>query len=90
MFLEDFLSYIGFLLSLSPSFVVHVDSVSPLVSEFKSVVEACSLTQYIDFPTHLHGLWTCFLPLMLPMKFSSMSEASAFVAYPSDDIDILY
>ena len=61
MFLEDFLSYIGFLSSLSSSFVVcgdfniHMDSVSPLVLEFKSVVDACSLTQYVDFPTHLRG-----------------------------------
>ena len=61
MFLEDFLPYIGFLWSLSSSFVVcgdfniHVYSVSPLVSEFMSVVDACCLTKHIDFPTHLHG-----------------------------------
>ena len=53
VFLEDFLPYIGFLLSLSSYFVVcgdfniHVDSASSLVSEFKSVIDACRLTQYI-------------------------------------------
>ena len=61
IFLEYFLSYICFLSSFSSSFVVcgdfniHVDFVSPLVSEFKSVVDDWCLTQYIDFPTHLHG-----------------------------------
>ena len=69
MFLEDFLSYIGFLSSLSSSFVVcgdfniHMDAVSPLVLEFKSVVDACSLTQYVDFPTHLHGHTLHFSPI---------------------------
>ena len=52
-FLEYFLFYIGFLSTISSSFVVcgdfsiHVDSASPLVLEFKSVVDACCLTQYI-------------------------------------------
>ena len=86
MFLEDFISYIGFLSSLSSSFVVcgdfhiHVDSVSPLVSEFKSVVDACSLTQYVDFPTHLHG-HTLDL-LLASMEFSSISEVhgSCFIS----------
>ena len=60
-FFEDFLSYVGFLSSLSPSFVIcgdfnlHVDIMSPTVSEFKSVMDSCCLSQYIDFPTHLHG-----------------------------------
>ena len=68
VFLEDFLSYIGFLSSLSSSFVVcddfniHVDFASPLVSEFKSVIDGCCLTQYIEFATHLLGLrWVYFL-----------------------------
>ena len=74
--LEDFLSYIGFLSSLSSSFVVccdfniHVDSVSPLILEFKSVVDACSLTQYVDFPTHLHGHTLDWL--LAPMEYSSI------------------
>ena len=78
VFLEDFLSYIGFLLSLSSSFVVcgdfniRVDSASPLVSEFKSVIDACCLTQYIEFPTHLHG-HTLYL-LLAPTEFSAISE----------------
>ena len=46
---------------------VHVDSVSPLVLEFKSMVEACSLTQCIDFPIHLHA-HTLDL-LLLPTEF---------------------
>ena len=46
MFLEDFLSYFGFLLSFFSYFVlcgnfnIHVDSVPPLISEFKPVVDA--------------------------------------------------
>ena len=61
VFFEVFLSYIGFLSSLSSSFVVcgefniHVDSASSVVSEFKSVIDACCMTQYINFPTHLYG-----------------------------------
>ena len=80
MFLEDLLSYIVFLSSLSSSFVVcgdfniHVDSVSPLVSEFKSVVDACNLTQYVDFPTHLHGDRHALDLLLAPTEFSSISE----------------
>ena len=36
------------------------------------MVDACSLTQYIDFPTHLHGH---NLDLLLaPSEFSSISE----------------
>ena len=142
VFLEDVLSYIVFLLFLSSSFVVcgdfnvYVDSAFPLVLEFKSVVDACCLTQYIEFPTHLHG-HTLEL-LLAPAEFSEISEvhgscfisdhkivfclvdflsvanhqdkvvtfrqyhkinvdrlkevlaASAFVAYPSDNIDTLY
>ena len=58
---EHFLSYMGFLSSLSSSFVIcsdfnfHVDTMSPTVSEFKPVIDSCCLSQYIDFPTHLHG-----------------------------------
>ena len=76
--LEDVLSDVGFLLSLSSSFVVcgdfkiHVDSVCPSVSEFKSVIDSCCLTQYIEFPTHLHG-HTLDL-LLAPMEFSAISE----------------
>ena len=64
--------------SLSSSFIVcgefniHVDSASPLVSEFKFVVDACCLTQYIEFPTHLHG-HTLDL-LLAPMEFLAISE----------------
>ena len=78
VFLEDFLSYIGFLSSLSSSFVVcgnfniHVDSASPLLYEFKSVIDACCLTQYIGFPTHLHG-HTLDL-LLAPTEFSAILE----------------
>ena len=78
VFLEDFLSYIGFLSSLSSSFVVcgdfniHVDSGSLMVSEFKSVIDACCLTQYIKFPTHLYGLTLDLL--LAPTEFSSKSE----------------
>ena len=36
-------------------FNIHLDTASPLVSKFKSVVDPCCLTQYIEFPTHLHG-----------------------------------
>ena len=83
VFLEDFLSYIGFLLSLSSSFVVCGDfniHVDPLVSEFKSMVDACSLTQYIYFPTHLHG-HTLDL-LLAPTEFLSISEmqVSCFIS----------
>ena len=60
MFVEDFLSYISFLLSLSflvvcGDFNIHVAFLSSLVLDFKSVVGACCLTQPINFHTHLHG-----------------------------------
>ena len=82
VFLEYFLSYIGFLSFLSSSFVVcgnfniHVDSASSLVSEFKSVIDACCLTQYIEFPSHLHGY------TLDPTKFSAISEVhgSCFIS----------
>ena len=70
VFLEDFFSYIGFLSFLSSSFVVcgdfniHVDSASPLVSDFKSVIDVYCFTKYIEFPTHFHG-HTLDLPLAL-------------------------
>ena len=50
-FFEHFLSYVGFLSSLSSSFVFcgdfnfHVDTMSPTVSEFKSVMDSCCLSQ---------------------------------------------
>ena len=86
VFFEDFLSYIGFLLSLLSSFVVsgdfniHVDSASSVVSEFKSVIDACCMTQYIDFPTHLHG-HTLDL-LLAPTEFSAISDVhgSCFIS----------
>ena len=53
-------------------FNIHVDTMSPTVSEFKSVIDSCCLTQYIDFPTHLHG-HTLDLP-MVPSKFSAISD----------------
>ena len=44
------------------------------------MVDACSLTQYIDFPTHLHG-HTLDL-LLATTEFSSMSEVhgSCFIS----------
>ena len=99
-FFEDFLSYVGFLSSLSSSFVIcgdfnfHVDTMSPTVSEFKSVMDSCCLSQYIDFPTHLHG-HTLDL-LMAPSEFSAISDVkgsgfisdhkiiSCVVDFPSD------
>ena len=100
-FFEDFLSYVGFLSSLSSSFVIcgdfnfHVDTMSPTVSEFKSVIDSCCLSQYIDFSTHLHG-HTLDL-LMAPSKFSAISDVkgsgfisdhkiiSCVVDFPSSD-----
>ena len=72
--------------SLSPSFVIcgdfnlHVDIMSPTVSEFKSVMDSCCLSQYIDFPTHLHG-HTLDL-LMAPSEFSAISDVkgSGFIS----------
>ena len=64
--------------SLSSSFVIcsdfnlHVDIMSPTVSEFKSVIDSCCLSQHIDFPTHLHG-HTLDL-LMAPSEFSAISD----------------
>ena len=86
VFFEDFLSYIGFLLSFSSSFVVcgdfniHVDSVSSVMSEFKSVIDACCMTQYINFPTQLHG-HTIDL-LVAPTEFSAISDihSSCFIS----------
>ena len=75
---EDFLSCVGFLSSVSSSFVIcgefniHVDIMSPTVSEFKSVIDSCCLSQYIDFLTHLHG-HTLDL-LMAPSEFSAISN----------------
>ena len=45
---------------------------SPTVSEFKSVIDSCCLSQHIDFPTHLHG-HTLDL-LMAPSEFSAISD----------------
>ena len=68
---------------------------SPTVSEFKSVMDSCSLSQYIDFPTHLHG-HTLNL-LMTPSEFSAISDVkgsglisdykiiSCVVDFPSSD-----
>ena len=53
---------------------------SPTVSEFKSVIDSCCLTQYIDFPTHLHGHT---LDLLIgPSKFSAISDikSSGFIS----------
>ena len=69
-----------FLSSLSSSFVIcgdfniHVDAMSPTVSEFKSVIDSCCMTQYIDFPTHLQG-HTLDL-LMAPVSFSAISDVA--------------
>ena len=100
-FFEDFLSYVGFLSSLSSSFVIcgdftfHVDTMSPTVSEFKSVMDSSCLSQYIDFPTHLHG-HTLDL-LTAPSEFSAISDVkgsgfisdhkiiSCVVDFPSSD-----
>ena len=100
-FFENFLSDMGFCLPLSCSFVIcgdfnfHVDTMSPTVSEFKSVIDSCCLSQYIDFPTHLHGA-TLDLP-MAPSKFSAISDVkgsgfisdhkiiSCVVDFPSSD-----
>ena len=76
----------GFLSSLSSSFVfcgdfnLHVDIMFPTVSEFKSVIDSCCLSQYIDFPTHLHG-HTLDL-LMAPSEFSEISDVkgSGFIS----------
>ena len=81
-----FLSYVGFLSSLSSSFVIcgdfnfHVGTMSPTVSEFKSVMDSCCLFQYIDFPTHLRG-HTLDL-LMAPSEFSAISDVkgSGFIS----------
>ena len=54
--------------------------VSPTVSEFKSVIDSCCLSQYIDFPTHLHG-HTLDL-LMAPSEFSAITnvKGSCFIS----------
>ena len=53
---------------------------SPIVSEFKSVIDFCCLSQYFDFPTHLHG-HTLEL-LMVPFEFSAISDVkgSGFIS----------
>ena len=49
-----------------------------MVSEFKPVIDACCLIQYIEFPTHLHGHT---LDLLLA-EFSAISEVhgSCFIS----------
>ena len=76
-------------------FNFHVVTMFSTVSEFKSVIDSCCLTQYIDFPTHLHG-HTLHL-LMAPSKFSAISNVkglsftndhkiiSCLVDFPSSD-----
>ena len=82
VFLEDLLTYISFLSSfvVYGDFNIHLDSASPLVSEFKSVIDACCLTQFIEFPTHLHG--HILDSLLAPMEFSAISEVhgSCFIS----------
>ena len=70
--------------SLSSSCVICGDfniqySASPTVSEFKSDIDSSCMTQYIDFPTHLHG-HTLDL-LITPSKFSEISnvKGSGFI-----------
>ena len=85
-FFEDFLSYVGFLSSLSSSFVIcgdfnfHVNTMSPTVDELKSVMDSCCLSQYTDFPTHLHG-HTLDL-LMASSKYFAISDVkgSGFIS----------
>ena len=80
-FFEDVLSYVGFLSSLSSSFVISGDfNFHSTVSEFKSVIDSCCLSQYIDFPTHLHGRTLDLL--MAPSKFSAIFyvKGSGFIS----------
>ena len=65
---------------ISGDFVIPVDAMSKTISEFKSVIDSCCLTQYIDFPTHLHG-HTLDL-LMASSKFSAISDVkgSGFIS----------
>ena len=60
---------------------IHVDAMSATVSEFKSVIDSCCLTQYIDFSTHPQS-HTLDL-LMAPSKFSdaiSDVKGSGFIS----------
>ena len=61
-------------------FNFHIDAMSPTVSEFRSVIDSCCLTQYIDFPTHLHSHSLDLL--MAPSKFSAISDVkvSGFIS----------
>ena len=58
----------------------YIDAMSPAVSGFKSAIESCCLTQYIDFPTHLCG-HTLDL-LMAHSNFSAISDVkgSSFIS----------
>ena len=53
-------------------FNFHVNTMSPTVSELKSIIDSCCLSQYIDFSTHLHG-HTLDL-LMAASKFSAIFD----------------
>ena len=103
-FFEDFQSYVGFCLPFPPplSFVVTLIFMSTLYLQQslnlnQSWILAC-LSQYIDFPTHLHG-HTLDL-LMAPSEFSAISDVkgsgfisdhkiiSCVVDFPSSDTPV--
>ena len=60
-FLHDFMSFVSFTSTLpsptiiSGDFNIHMDSSSNISTDFKSLLDSCDLTQYIKFPTHIHG-----------------------------------
>ena len=60
-FMEDFMSFVGFLSSVDTRFCIlgdfnmHVDVPEGVGAKFISILESCNLDQHVTQPTHLHG-----------------------------------
>lgn len=61
VFLDEFMSFAGFISSLpsptiiSGDFNIHLDTATNNSEMFKALLESCNLAQHVDFPTHIHG-----------------------------------
>jgi len=80
VFLVEFMSFYGFLSSLSSptlicgDFNIHLDTDTVSSLNFKSMLDSCSLVQHIDFPTHIHGdTLDC---LITPSDFTDIDNIS--------------
>jgi hypothetical protein len=78
VFLDEFMSFSGFISSLpSPTIIcgdfnIHLDTATNNSLNFKSMLDSCNLVQHIDFPTHIHGHTLDFL--ITPSDFTGVAN----------------